>query len=248
MRALVARLRAFVGRLLTPIAYPPAPEDLRTFELAGLRLPVRATIAITVTVSAVIFDYSRTFIPDELIAFDRNPGIQRLQAIDRFVLYAIVPLLVVVAVFRDRPSGYGLRLGDWRVGATLAVAGCFAMTPIVLLFATLPDVRAYYGPSATGLPDLLITNTLDLTTAEFLFRGFLLFTLVRALGPIGILIATLPFVFSHLTKPELELVSTLGGGMLYGWLAWRTGSMVWGTIAHVYILTLVIAATGSAGG
>jgi membrane protease YdiL (CAAX protease family) len=73
-----------------------------------------------------------------------------------------------------------------------------------------------------------------------------MFTLLRAIGPIGVLVAVLPFVFSHLTKPELELISTLGGGMLYGWLAWRTGSIVWGSIAHVYILTLLIAVAGAA--
>ena len=45
--------------------------------------------------------------------------------------------------------------------------------------------------------------------------------------------------------PELELMSTMLGGMLYGWLAWRTGSIAWGAIAHVYVLTLVIAAAGA---
>jgi membrane protease YdiL (CAAX protease family) len=55
----------------------------------------------------------------------------------------------------------------------------------------------------------------------------------------------MPFTFAHLGKPELELFSTLGGGMVYGWLAWRTGSIVWGSIGHVYILTLVtVAAAG----
>ena len=86
---------------------------------------------------------------------------------------------------------------------------------------------------------------MDLAAAEFLFRGFLMFALVRAIGPVGVLVATLPFVFSHLTKPELELLSTLGGGMAYGWLAWRTGSIVWGAIAHTYILTLVMAAAAA---
>ena len=55
--------------------------------------------------------------------------------------------------------------------------------------------------------------------------------------------ATLPFVFAHIGKPPLELFSTLGGGMAYGWLAWRTESVVWGAIAHVYILTLVTVAS-----
>ena len=58
----------------------------------------------------------------------------------------------------------------------------------------------------------------------------------------------MPFVFAHLTKPELELYSTLAGGLVYGWLAWRTRSILWGTIGHVYILSLVIVAAGAAAG
>jgi hypothetical protein len=138
-------------------------------------------------------------------------------------------------------SRYGLALGDWRWGAGLTIAGCVAMTPIVLAFAALPDVRTYYAPSAGPLGQLVLANVLDLTATEFAFRGFMLFTLVRLIGPFGIVVAAMPFVFAHLGKPELELFSTLGGGMVYGWLAWRTGSIVWGSIGHVYILTLVTA-------
>lgn len=213
--------------------------------VAGLELPLRTTILIAVTVLAVIFDFSRTFIPDDLIQYDRNPGMQRLQALDRLVLYALGPLLVIVAAFRDSPTRYGVRLGDWRAGASLALVGCAVMTPIVLWFASQPDARSYYAPSWSDLPDVLVTNAIDLVSAEFLFRGFLMFGLIRALGPIGVLIATVPFALSHLTKPELELISTLGGGLLYGWLAWRTGSIVWGAAAHVYILTLVMAAAAT---
>jgi membrane protease YdiL (CAAX protease family) len=238
-------MRTFLARLIAAPSYPPDPIDLRTFVLAGLRLPVLATVAITVVVFAVIFDFSRTFIPDELISYDRNPVMQRLQAIDRLVLYALVPLGVIVFGFRDRPARYGVRLGDWRWGLALTLAGCALMTPIVLWFATLPDARAWYAPSWSTLPDVVLTNAMDLASAEFLFRGFLMFALVRAIGPAGVLVATLPFVFSHLTKPELELFSTLAGGMAYGWLAWRTGSIVWGAIAHTYIVTLVMAAAAA---
>lgn len=238
-------MRQLVASLFQGPDYEPSAADRRTFDLAGLELPLRPTIVVTVMVFAVIFDFSRTFIPDELIQYDRNPGMQRLQAIDRLVLFGLVPLLVIVAAFRESPARYGVRLGDWRVGAPLAALGCAVMTPLVLWFAGQPDARTYYAPSWSGLPDVLVTNALDLTASEFLFRGFLMFALVRTLGPIGVLIATLPFVFSHLTKPELELISTLGGGMLYGWLAWRTGSIVWGVLAHTYILTLVMAAAAA---
>jgi membrane protease YdiL (CAAX protease family) len=148
-------------------------------------------------------------------------------------------LIVVVLAFRDRPSRYGLTLGDRTAGAVLLVVDAAAMTPIVLWFATLPEVRAYYTPSAAPLPTIVLTNAIDLTAAEFLFRGFLMFALVRTVGPIGVLIAVMPFAFAHVGKPVLELLSTLGGGLAYGWLAWRTRSIVWGSIAHVYILTLV---------
>ena len=168
-------------------------------------------------------------------------------AIERLVLFGLVPLAIVVLAFRDRPSRYGLTLGDWRWGAGLTIVGCALMTPVVVAFAALPNVRAFYGPSAGPLGEVLLTNVLDLTAAEFAYRGFLLFALVRLIGPFGLVVATMPFVFAHLGKPEPELFSTLAGGMVYGWLAWRTGSIVWGSIGHAYILTLVTMAAGGAG-
>lgn len=225
--------------LRAPPSYPPGPADLRTIDLVGLRLPIRATVAVAVVTFALLFDYSRTFIPDEFAALGRAPAAMAATAVERFVLFGLVPLAVVVLAFRDRPSRYGLTLGDWRWGAALTVAGCAAMTPIVLWVTGHPDVRAYYSASAAPAGQLLLTNALDLTATEFALRGFLMLTLVRVVGPLGVLLATMPFVFGHLGKPELELFSTLGGGLVYGWLAWRTRSIVWGSIGHTYILTLV---------
>ena len=214
--------------------------------MLGLRLQWRATVAIAVVTLVLLVDFSRTFLPDELISLGRTPVALRMVAIERAVLFGLVPLGVVIFAFRDRPGRYGVTLGEWRAGSALMLVGCAVMTPIVLWFATLPDARAYYGPSAEPLPGLLLTNALDLSAGEFLFRGFLTFTLLRAIGPSGVLVATMPFVYAHLGKPELELYSTLAGGLVYGWLAWRTRSILWGTIGHVYILSLVIVAAGAA--
>ncbi|HEU4571268.1 MAG TPA: type II CAAX endopeptidase family protein [Candidatus Limnocylindrales bacterium] len=243
----VSALRRFFEAMFAMPAYPPDERDLRTFRLAGLELPVRATVAVVAVILLVIFDFQRTLIPDELLRYDRNPGEQRLTAVARFLLFGIVPFAIVVLGFRDRPSRYGLRLGDWRWGLGLAVAGCIVMTPLVLALATLPDYRAYYAPSFEPLPGLLVTNTLDLATTEFFFRGFLMLTLARVIGPIALIVALFPFTLTHLTKPESELLSTFAGGAIYGWVTWRTGSIVWGALAHVYIVTLVITATGLAG-
>ena len=226
--------------------YPASDADRRDIDLLGLRLPLRATVAIALVTLVVLLDFSRALLPSDLAALGRSPFALRVTAIERAILFGLVPLAVVLFAFRDRPSRYGVALGDWRAGLTLMLVGCAVMTPIVLWLATLPDVQAYYGPSTEPLPGLLLTNAVDLSASEFLFRGFLTFTLLRAIGPVGVLVATMPFVFAHLTKPELELFSTLAGGLVYGWLAWRTRSILWGTIGHVYILSLVIAAAGAA--
>jgi hypothetical protein len=238
-------IRADWAALTAGPAYPPEPADLRTIDIVGLRLPIRSSIAVAVVTFAFLFDYSRTFVPDDIVGPGRLPAAMAATSVERLVLFGLIPLAVIVFAFRDRPHRYGLTLGEWRWGAPLAAIGCLVMTPIVLWFAGLPDVRGYYGERAAPLGQLLVTDLVDLTATEFAVRGFLMLTLVRLIGPFGVLVATMPFVFSHLGKPELELFSTLGGGLVYGWLAWRTRSIVWGALGHTYIVTLVTLAAAS---
>lgn len=239
-------LRGLASRMFTMPSYPPDERDLRTFRLAGLELPVRATVVVVAVILLVIFDFQRTLIPDQLLRYDRNPEEQRMQAFSRLFLYFVIPLAIVILGFRDRPARYGLQLGDWRWGLGLALVGCAVMTPIVLALAGQPDFRTYYSPSFEPVPGLLTTNILDLFSTEFLFRGFLMLALARVFGPVALVVALFPFTLTHLLKPEAELLSTAAGGAVYGWLTWRTRSIVWGAAAHVYIVTLVITAAGPA--
>jgi membrane protease YdiL (CAAX protease family) len=231
--------RAWAAFVAGP-AYPASSADRRTVRIFGLDLPLRATTAIVVVTLILLFDFSRTAIPEEVQAIGRAAAAARYQAVTRIVLFLLVPMAIVAFAFRDRPAEYGLQLGSWRWGLGLALVGCVVMTPIVLAVGSNADFRDYYSVSNAPLGDLVVTNVLDLVSTEFLFRGFLMFTLLRAIGPLGLLVAQLPFVFAHLGKPEIELFSTLFGGALYGWLDWRTRSIWWSALAHVYILTLVI--------
>jgi membrane protease YdiL (CAAX protease family) len=225
--------------------YPADAGDRRTITIAGLDLPLRASVAIAVATIAILFDYSRTFIPDPIQDLGRAAPALRYQAVERVVLFGLVPVAVVLLGFRDRPSRYGLTLGSWRWGLSLAVIGCALMTPLILALARIDAFRDYYAVSTASPPDVLVTNALDLIPTEFLIRGLLMFALVRTIGPVGVLVATLPFVFSHLGKPEVELFSTLFGGLVYGWFVWRTGSIVWSAAAHIYIVSLLVIAAGS---
>ena len=226
--------------------YPASDGDRRTVRILGLDLPVRASTAIVVMTLVVLFDFSRTAIPAEIQAIGRAAEALRYQALERVILFGLVPGLVVLLAFRDRLVHYGLGIGDWRWGLRLAAAGCALMTPIVLAVGSNAQFSAYYGVSAAPVAYLAITHVLDLVPSEFLIRGFLMFTLIRAMGPLGVVVAQLPFVFMHLGKPEIELFSTLAGGMVFGWLDWRTRSIWWSALGHVYILTLIVAVAGAA--
>jgi len=232
------------ARFVAGPAYAPSDTDRRTINLLGLELPLRPTTALVVVMLVLLFDFTRTAIPFEVQAIGRAPEALRYQALERAILFGLVPVLVVVLAFRDRLTDYGLGLGDWRWGAGLAIGGCAVMTPIVVALGSNPQFSAYYGVSAAPVDYLVVTHLFDLVPAEFLIRGFLMFTLLRAIGPIGLIVALLPFVFAHLGKPEIELFSTILGGAVFGWLNWRTRSIWWSALGHVYILTLVVAVAG----
>ena len=226
--------------------YPPDARDLRTVDVLGVGLPVRVSIALIVVTILVILDHSGRLLA---LFWDGNgttPEMLRARAISRAVVLGGGALAVIVLLLRDSPCRYGFRLGDVRAGLVLGVTGCLLMTPIVVLVAQLADFHAYYLPAAQASPlDVVLTAAIEVIPAEFFFRGLLMFALIRVVGPIGILLATLPFAFGHLGKPELETLSTVIGGFAYGWLDWRTGSVRLERLAHVYVLSFAILLTGA---
>jgi hypothetical protein len=211
----------------------PEPEP-PTLNVAGLRLPLRETAVVLVTTFVLLIDYYH----DLGLPIDPDLGL----GVERMVLFLVVPLLTLL-LLHERPSAYGLRLGEWRIGLFVALGLALLATPIILAVAGLPEFVGYYRRSAADLPAAVLGNGVDVAAAEFLFRGFLMWTLVRLAGPMGVVLATFPFVFTHLGKPELETLSTFFGGLGFGWLAWRTRSVLYGALLHVYLISLIVLVT-----
>ncbi|HEV2005290.1 MAG TPA: CPBP family intramembrane glutamic endopeptidase [Candidatus Limnocylindrales bacterium] len=225
--------------------YSPDDADRADIRIAGLDLPVRATAALFLVTFVVLLDYTRTLIPADIVALGRSPDAVRYQALERFALFGVVPLAVVLVGFRDRPARYGLQLGDWRWGLGLLLAGVAVMTPIILGLARQPQFSDYYGAPAGSFANGVVSNALEIVPAEFLLRGFLMFALLRRIGPLALVVVQVPFIFAHIGKPELELWSTFVGGTIFAWLDWRTGSIVWSALGHLYVLTLMMVAVGA---
>jgi membrane protease YdiL (CAAX protease family) len=228
-----------------PPAYAPGPGDLRSLNLVGIRVPLRAGTFLLVTTALLYVNRSLDILP----AYGPiDPRSIRDKAIERLVEFGLLPLLLLLAT-RDDPRRYGLGLGDVRRGVLLTGLLLLGTLPVIaLLAANLPALRAFYGPQYTSVPDVLLSCTLELFAAEFLLRGFLMFALFRAIGPAGLVVAVVPFVFQHLDKPAVEALSTLGGGLVFGWLNWRTGSIWYSGAYHVAIQALAVIVAGGASG
>jgi len=157
---------------------------------------------------------------------------------DRAILYLVVPLFIILVFFRENPKEYGFSLGDWKAGLVITAIGILVMAPLMYyLGSDNPSMRAYYQPFAYGLP---WSTFLDLVGWEFLFRGWILFGYARKFGPEALWIQAVPFALMHNGKPEVETLSTIFGGFIFGWIAYRTKSFVWPFLIHWFIATFII--------
>ena len=211
------------------------PAEPRSLNVAGLRLPLRETAVVMVTTFVLLVDYYHP-----LALLNWPIGVAAATGLERFGLYLVVPL-VTLLLLGERPSAYGLCLGEWRIGLAVAAGLALLVTPVVAVVSGLPDFQLYYAQQEGG-PLAILGRAVDVGAAEFLFRGFLMWTLVRIAGPMGVVLATFPFVFTHLGKPELETLSTFFGGLGFGWLAWRTRSVLYGALLHAWVINLVVLA------
>lgn len=214
----------------------PPPDEPRAINIVGLRLPLRETVVVLVATFVLLFDYYHPLL--------LGIGPELSLGLGRIGLFLIVPLATLL-LLGERPADYGLRIGEWRIGLVVVAALAALVTPIVLVAGGLPDFNLYYRHEPSKVAGAVFGGWLDVAAAEFLFRGFLMWTLIRLAGPMGVVLATFPFVFTHLGKPELETLSTFFGGLGFGWIAWRTRSVLYGALLHAYLISLILLAASS---
>ena len=137
---------------------------------------------------------------------------------DRIILYLVIPLLIIVFIFRENPKEFGMSFGDWRAGLAITAIGILFMSPIIYYLGQGDEtMKSYYEPLTEGLP---WTTFLDLFGWEFLFRGWILFGYARRFGHEALWLQAVPFALMHNGKPEVETLSTIFGGFAFGFLHW----------------------------
>lgn len=196
-------------------------------ELLGLRLDAKIATMIVVSTLLILIEHYHSF--------------TSLRAADRFLLYLVVPLILIVLFFREPPQAYGFQVGNWRLGLAVTAVAIVLLAVLMGWLGRTPAFSSYYaGRARASLLALLGENALDLFSWEFMFRGFLLFGLARRFGDEAILLQAVPFAIAHLGKPELETLSTIFGGAAFGLLAYRTNSFFYPFLIHWFLQTWTI--------
>ena len=164
----------------------------------------------------------------------------------RTLLYLVVPLGIILLVFREHPARYGVQLGDWRAGLAWTMGACAGMAAVMAVVARTPSFRDYYGTAASGR-FFWLADGVELLGWEFFFRGFLLFALYQACGPLALLLQAVPFTLAHIGKPELETLSCIFGGTAFGYIAWRTRSFLYPFLIHWFLASFTAVMAGMGG-
>ncbi len=193
------------------------------------------------TIGNVEFDLKLTF----LIIFSTvmpmldyyGHRITSTNAYDRMIFYFVIPMLIILLLFRESPVEYGFTFGDWKKGLAYVVLGCVGMAIILWFVARQPGMQQYYTARAPkDVWRLVYLTGVDLFGWEFVWRGLMLFAFARYLGPgPAIFLQAVPFAFMHLGKPEIETLSTIFGGAAFGFVAWQSGSFVYPFLIHWFI-------------
>ena len=93
--------------------------------IVGLRLNVRLTVVVLASTMLLLLDEYHRVLPSDAVGSGA-----RSSAVERTVLYLVIPAAIVVFGFCNRLGDHGLRIGEWRPGLRWTVGSLAALAPI----------------------------------------------------------------------------------------------------------------------
>lgn len=156
-----------------------------------------------------------------------------------FVLFGLLSLFIIKTVLGESVAGYGLALGDWRFG----VKAILLLTPVMVLLAypsaRQPRFLAEYpwNPGACGSAAAFLGHAaaylLYYVGFEVVFRGLVQNGLRDSLGEwTAILVQTGLSTLMHIGKPAGEIYGAILGGVVFGFVALRSRSLLYVILIH----------------
>ena len=193
-------------------------------ELAEIGRSLKQNSSETIIVaSAVLF-----------LCLDRYHPIQP-EWLSTFIYCAVCPVLVILILLRKNPLNFGLRLGIPRIWGLHVGVICLIAAVVLYASSFSSTLQSYYRMENFDFFVYFLTSCVSLSASEFIYRGFLLFGLREKFKEGAILLQMIPFALMHLGKPELETISTIFTGIMFGYVAYRGKSYWPAFIIHLFI-------------
>jgi hypothetical protein len=156
-------------------------------------------------------------------------------------LYLVAPVMALALTPDIRVRETGIGLGDWRAGLLISGAVLAAFLPIVYVASLSPAFAGHYPLAGAAKANLRTFAIYEISYAayfigwEYLFRGYLLFSLEKGMGKLAVFAQMMPFVVAHFGKPEAETFGSIFAGVGLGLLALRTRSFWYGALIHIAV-------------
>ncbi len=159
------------------------------------------------------------------------------------VLLGVIPMTSTGLLVGGSAADYGLTLNRPWLSLGVAAAGALVILVACALFLKrTPGLLAYYPEMrvADWSRSLAITNTVSwfvyLAAYELLFRGILVCRLVPEMGFwTAIFVAGAMYGLVHLPKHPIECSVVIPAGVLFGFIAAYTGSILAPFLAHAIL-------------
>lgn len=136
-----------------------------------------------------------------------------------------------------------LRPGDWQWGLKWTLIICALLAIPTWVSSTDPQFLAEYPLTHFAFENygylaiFLFSYVLYYIGWECFYRGFMGYGLI-GLGhkPImAIAVQTALSCIIHIGKPHMELIGAIPGGIIFAVLAYRSGSLIWPILLHLYL-------------
>ncbi len=156
--------------------------------------------------------------------------------ISSLAYFGIFPILTIIILLRKNPLDFGLRIGEYRVWIPYVIAFLIIAVPVLYFTSDMSSVQGYYRTHRSfDFMKYALQMAVYMLGWEFLFRGYMLFGLKDKFREGSIIIQMIPFALLHIGKPEIETISTIFTGLLWGYISYR-GKSFW----PAYIMHMVV--------
>lgn len=180
-----------------------------------------------------------------LLVFWLLPERSNLLVLSAFFATCLLALVIaVLPLGRNAPAALGLRPVGWRP-VVFAVLGTTVLSFAVSQLGPQPEgvkqVTEGIQGTARILQTLAVLGLLAPIVEELVFRGLFYGWLAgRWSNLVAFVLSSLAFAAAH-TEP-LHILLVLPLGFWFGWLRWRTGSLVPTIVAHIINNTIAVSA------